>query len=84
MFDSAETGRYDDGVTRQTSLATDRRSCPRCDRAIGWRGNPHRPFCSLSCRLIDLGVWLDERYRIAGPELPAESMAGDGHSPGGG
>jgi endogenous inhibitor of DNA gyrase (YacG/DUF329 family) len=25
---------------------------------------PHRPFCSLTCRLIDLGVWLDERYRI--------------------
>jgi endogenous inhibitor of DNA gyrase (YacG/DUF329 family) len=26
--------------------------------------NPHRPFCSLTCRLVDLGVWLDEGYRI--------------------
>jgi endogenous inhibitor of DNA gyrase (YacG/DUF329 family) len=49
-----------------------------------WRGNPHRPFCSLSCRLIDLGVWLDERYRIPGPSLPAEPMSteGDPHDDG--
>jgi endogenous inhibitor of DNA gyrase (YacG/DUF329 family) len=26
--------------------------------------------CSLTCRLIDLGVWLDERYRI--PEARQE------------
>jgi uncharacterized protein len=31
---------------------------------VGWAGNPHRPFCSLTCRLLDLGVWLDEGYRI--------------------
>jgi endogenous inhibitor of DNA gyrase (YacG/DUF329 family) len=39
--------------------------CPTCGAAAAWRGNPQRPFCSLTCRLIDLGVWLDERYRIA-------------------
>jgi endogenous inhibitor of DNA gyrase (YacG/DUF329 family) len=33
-----------------------------------WRGNPDRPFCSLTCRLVDLGLWLDERYRIAPPD----------------
>jgi endogenous inhibitor of DNA gyrase (YacG/DUF329 family) len=32
--------------------------------------NPHRPFCSLTCRLLDLGVWLDEGYRIAGESFP--------------
>jgi endogenous inhibitor of DNA gyrase (YacG/DUF329 family) len=32
---------------------------------VPWEGNPHRPFCGMSCRLIDLGGWLDERYRIA-------------------
>jgi endogenous inhibitor of DNA gyrase (YacG/DUF329 family) len=30
--------------------------------------NPHRPFCSLTCRLVDLGVWLDEGYRIPADE----------------
>ena len=46
--------------------------CPRCGNAIAWEGNPHRPFCGLTCRLIDLGRWLDERYRVAGDALPEE------------
>ena len=39
-------------------------TCPTCRARVPWAGNAHRPFCSLTCRLIDLGVWLDERYRI--------------------
>jgi endogenous inhibitor of DNA gyrase (YacG/DUF329 family) len=39
-------------------------TCPTCRTRTTWDGNPQRPFCSLACRLIDLGVWLDERYRI--------------------
>jgi hypothetical protein len=39
-------------------------TCPTCRERAAWHGNPHRPFCSLKCRLIDLGVWLDEGYRI--------------------
>jgi endogenous inhibitor of DNA gyrase (YacG/DUF329 family) len=46
--------------------------CPRCGAATAWRGNPQRPFCSLACRLLDLGAWLDERYRVAGPEIAVE------------
>jgi len=41
-----------------------RLTCPTCYADVVWPGNPHRPFCSLVCRLIDLGVWLDEGYRI--------------------
>jgi endogenous inhibitor of DNA gyrase (YacG/DUF329 family) len=52
--------------------------CPTCGAATPWHDNPQRPFCSLTCRLIDLGGWLDERYRIAphhedptdGPDVP--------------
>jgi endogenous inhibitor of DNA gyrase (YacG/DUF329 family) len=44
-------------------------TCPACGAATRWAGNPNRPFCSLSCRLVDLGVWLDERYRIAGRQV---------------
>ena len=40
--------------------------CPTCRRLSTWTGNPQRPFCSLTCRLIDLGVWLDERYVVRG------------------
>ena len=42
-------------------------TCPTCGGPTPWSDNPHRPFCSLTCRLIDLGGWLDERYRIASP-----------------
>jgi len=45
-------------------------TCPTCRAQAAWHGNPHRPFCSLTCRLLDLGLWLDERYR-----LPDESGA---------
>jgi endogenous inhibitor of DNA gyrase (YacG/DUF329 family) len=58
--------------------------CPRCGERREWSGNPHRPFCSLSCRLIDLGAWLDERYRVAGPELSAESESPEPGTPRGG
>ena len=44
---------------------------------MAWRDNPQRPFCSLSCRLIDLGVWLDERYRISGEAISNESEPED-------
>jgi len=33
-----------------------------------WKGNANRPFCSLTCRLVDLGVWLDEGYRVPGDD----------------
>jgi len=42
---------------------------------VSWAANPHRPFCSLVCRLVDLGVWLDEGYRIPA-EKPLESERG--------
>jgi uncharacterized protein len=51
-------------VTDETPPASRRVRCPTCGAATSWRDNPQRPFCSLTCRLIDLGVWLDERYRI--------------------
>jgi len=42
--------------------------CPTCGTRTPWWDNPQRPFCSLTCRLVDLGVWLDEGYRIPGIE----------------
>lgn len=38
--------------------------CPTCRTKVMWGGNANRPFCSLTCRLVDLGVWLDERFRV--------------------
>jgi uncharacterized protein len=38
--------------------------CPTCRKPTPWDNNPHRPFCSDRCKTIDLGAWVEERYRI--------------------
>jgi len=43
-------------------------TCPTCRAAVPWQKNRHRPVGSLTCRLVDLGVWLDEGYRVASDE----------------
>jgi len=40
--------------------------CPICRIEVEWENNPYRPFCSERCRLIDLGTWMQERYRVPG------------------
>jgi endogenous inhibitor of DNA gyrase (YacG/DUF329 family) len=46
--------------------------CPRCGTVTNWQGNPDRPFCSSRCRLIDLGRWADETYRVPAENVPPE------------
>jgi endogenous inhibitor of DNA gyrase (YacG/DUF329 family) len=41
-------------------------ACPQCRKKVSWQDNPHRPFCSERCRLIDLGCWVEEAYRMPG------------------
>jgi endogenous inhibitor of DNA gyrase (YacG/DUF329 family) len=39
--------------------------CPICKQPVGAREeNAAFPFCSERCRLIDLGKWLGEEYRV--------------------
>lgn len=44
--------------------------CPTCRRKGPWRDLPHTPFCSERCKLVDLGKWLGEEYRISSPLAP--------------
>jgi endogenous inhibitor of DNA gyrase (YacG/DUF329 family) len=40
-------------------------SCPHCGKSAKWdTANPWRPFCSERCKMIDLGAWATESYRI--------------------
>ena len=42
--------------------------CPTCKKSVEWtETNPWRPFCSERCKLIDLGAWANEEYRVPGP-----------------
>jgi len=47
--------------------------CPTCRKETAWENKPHRPFCSDRCRLIDLGRWAQEGYRIPGEEFDIRS-----------
>ena len=38
--------------------------CPQCGKESVWKGNKYRPFCSERCKLIDLGTWADEKYKV--------------------
>lgn len=39
--------------------------CPLCDRQSSLQAtNKSRPFCSDRCKLIDLGEWGSEGYKI--------------------
>jgi uncharacterized protein len=41
--------------------------CPRCGRRTLYSPeNKWRPFCSERCKMIDLGAWAAEKYRVAG------------------
>lgn len=41
------------------------RPCPQCGKLTSLAPeNTHRPFCSDRCRLIDLGEWASEGYRV--------------------
>ena len=46
--------------------------CSICNKTTTWEENPWRPFCSNQCRMIDLGSWLSDEYRIAGKKEEEE------------
>jgi endogenous inhibitor of DNA gyrase (YacG/DUF329 family) len=40
-------------------------NCPQCGKEMVWdTSNRFRPFCSERCKLIDLGKWANEEYRV--------------------
>jgi endogenous inhibitor of DNA gyrase (YacG/DUF329 family) len=59
--------------------------CPICEQTMQAQSTaewPHFPFCSKRCRLIDLGRWLREDYRLASEEdedIPPD--LGDANTP---
>jgi endogenous inhibitor of DNA gyrase (YacG/DUF329 family) len=51
--------------------------CPTCKNTTTWEENPWRPFCSERCKLIDLGKWVSEEYRIVGEKPTEEPKKGE-------
>lgn len=51
-------------------------TCPTCGKTVEWASEQRwRPFCSERCRLIDLGEWASESYRVPVEEqTPADDV----------
>lgn len=51
-------------------------ACPQCGKEVVWSSDsPYRPFCSERCKLVDLGQWATENYRIPQGEGGADEDA---------
>jgi len=54
--------------------------CPECGKSSEYSpANKYRPFCSKRCRLIDLGEWIEGKYRLETEEnyYSSEPQSGD-------
>ena len=45
-------------------------NCPTCGSEVVWNAeNKWRPFCSERCKMIDLGDWATEKFRVPVEEV---------------
>ena len=44
--------------------------CAICGAPTDFFAEPTGPFCSTRCKMVDLGKWLGEEYRISEPLRP--------------
>ncbi|MCF9046834.1 DNA gyrase inhibitor YacG [Acinetobacter nectaris] len=49
--------------------------CPRCGEPAKWQDNVFRPFCSECCKMIDLGAWANETYRLPTQDAPQSELS---------
>jgi uncharacterized protein len=57
-------------------------ACPKCGKSVEWTpAATWRPFCSERCKLIDLGAWAAERYRVVEDKDEPEPAPPDGPDP---
>ena len=48
-------------------------ACPNCKKMIEYSvNNKFRPFCSERCKMIDLGDWANENYKIPDNSPPKD------------
>ena len=58
-------------------------ACPRCGTPTPYAPeNKWRPFCSERCKMIDLGAWAAESYRVPGGESEPDDEEASSRSPG--
>jgi len=57
--------------SQNTSLKIKQVPCPNCKNLAEFSpNNSYRPFCSERCKMIDLGDWANESYKIPDKNPP--------------
>jgi endogenous inhibitor of DNA gyrase (YacG/DUF329 family) len=57
-------------------------NCPVCGKPAPFdASNPYRPFCTKRCKLIDLGQWANESYRVPVNTEESQPPEGDQEQP---
>ena len=51
--------------------------CPICGKPVEFFAEPLGPFCSDRCKMIDLGAWASESYRVLVVENKDEPETGE-------
>ena len=51
--------------------------CPRCGKPSTWEGNEFHPFCSERCKMIDLGAWASDEYKLPTQDAPQADNSGE-------
>ncbi len=49
-------------------------ACPICKAPTNKETHEDFPFCSERCRLLDLGNWASERYRVSAPVIDEDEL----------
>jgi len=53
-------------------------ACPHCGTLTEWNPkNRYRPFCSERCKMMDLGAWATESYRVPVTETDESDLSVD-------
>jgi len=53
-----------------------KRLCPICRTPTDSETHAEFPFCSERCRLLDLGAWSSEKYRVSQPVFDESELEG--------
>lgn len=54
-------------------------NCPQCGLRFSYYESASRPFCSERCKLIDLGHWFEETYRVPTKDLVQSEILEEDH-----
>ena len=71
-------GAYNRRMTSTTDNALPAITCPQCGGPSSFaKANTYRPFCSERCKMIDLGAWGNEDFRVPAEAPPQDAQFGD-------